>query len=103
RARPAPLRGWSFRGGGPAGRPAARLTGRDPGLSLPLARVACESFHYSSAKAARDLGYLPDDVAGIERAIRASFEWFRRTGLIAPRARGRPPSDAARAVFYDSS
>ncbi len=103
RTRPVPLPGWVIRAAGTAGSAAGRLTGRDPGLSLPLARVACESFHYSSAKAARDLGYLPDDVAGIERAIRASFEWFRRTGRIAPRARGRPPSDAARAVFYDSS
>ena len=57
-----------------------------------------ENVIYSSAKAARDLGYVPDDVAGIKRAIRASFEWFRRTGRIGPRARGRPPSDAARAV-----
>lgn len=98
RTRPVPLPAWLICSAGAAGSAAGRLTGRDPGLSLPLARAARESFHYSSAKAARELGYVPDDVAAIERAIRASFEWFRRTGRIAPRARGRRPSDAARAV-----
>ena len=90
RTRPVPVPGWLIRSAGMAGSLAGHLTGSDPGLTLPLARAACESFHYSSAKATRELGYVPDDVAGVERAIRASFDWLRDTGRIPVRAGGRP-------------
>ena len=103
RTRPVPVPRSLIRSAGMAGSLAGTLIHRDPGLSLPLARAACESFYYSSAKAERELDYTPDDVAAVERAIRASFVWLRRNGRIEMPADGRPPSDAARAVSSSPS
>lgn len=59
----------------------ARLTGRKPGVSLPLARIACEGHYYSSAKAVKELD-LPQ--TPIEEGIRQSFQWMKDRHYVQP-------------------
>ncbi len=64
---------------GALGSLAASLTGKAPQVSLAMARIACETQYYSSAKATRELGYA---VAPIGAAIAAACEWFRSRGML---------------------
>ena len=92
-----------IRSAGALGSLVGRLLDADPGLSLPVARAAGESFYYSSAKAERDLGYRPDDAAGVERAIRDSFAWLCATGRIAAHRTRRTRNQNHRAVSWTAS
>lgn len=52
----------------------SRFTHKNPGITYPLARIACEEHYYSSAKAVKELD-LPQ--TPIEEGIRQSFEWLK--------------------------
>jgi dihydroflavonol-4-reductase len=67
---------------------AARAVGRDPRLSLESVRMARHRMFFSSAKAARELGFAPGPVEpALERAVR----WFVARGL-APAPPGLRPA-----------
>lgn len=55
----------------------ARLTGREPRVSLDGLRMAAKHMYFSSAKAERELGYRWRDPA---EAVKDAVEWFTRNG-----------------------
>jgi dihydroflavonol-4-reductase len=57
----------------------ARLTGKDPFLTLDGLRMAKHAMFYSSAKAKRELGYTaqPHQIALVD-----AIDWFRTAGMI---------------------
>ncbi len=63
---------------GHASTAAALLRGRQPSFSYPLARLTCENYYYSPAKAVRELG-LPQ--TPVRQAIADALEWYRSIGL----------------------
>lgn len=92
-----------IRSAGIFGTIAGHVRGADPGLTLPIARAACDSFFYSSAKAERHLGYLPDDIEEVERSIYESFAWLCKTGRIAMHQTNRKSQRYRRAVSWNTS
>ena len=57
----------------------AKITGRKPTISYPLAKIACDAHYFSSEKAIWELD-LPQ--TPIEEGIRESFEWLKSNGYI---------------------
>jgi dihydroflavonol-4-reductase len=55
----------------------ARFTGRPPRAPLDGVRMARKKMFVSTAKAARELGYVP---APVEGALSRAIEWFRDNG-----------------------
>lgn len=51
-----------------------KITGKNPGVSYPLARIACERHYYSSEKAIKELDFPQTP---IEVGIRQSYEWLK--------------------------
>ncbi len=62
---------------GRAGDLLGRLTGREPELNSASAAISCLPHHFSSAKAARDLGYAPRPAVD---AFRDAWTWFVERG-----------------------
>jgi dihydroflavonol-4-reductase len=58
---------------------AARMTGREPFLTLDGLRMAKHRMFFSSAKAERELGYRHRPY---QEAIKDALEWFKRTGMV---------------------
>jgi dihydroflavonol-4-reductase len=57
----------------------ARLTGREPRVSLDGLRMAAKHMYFSSAKAEHELGYRWRDPA---EAVKDAVEWFARNGAL---------------------
>jgi dihydroflavonol-4-reductase len=57
----------------------ARLTGREPFLTLDGLRMSRHHMFYSSAKAARELGYR---ARPYREALAEAIDWFRAAGMI---------------------
>ncbi len=64
---------------GTVGSAIGSLSGKAPKISLPMARVACDSHFYSPAKAVRELG-MPQ--TPVRKAVEEAFEWFSDNGYI---------------------
>ena len=58
------------------------ITGNQPKLTLPMARVSCHGHYYHAQKAVKELG-LPQ--TPVDVAISDTIRWFRENGLIAQR------------------
>ncbi len=58
----------------------ARLTGKDPFLTLDSLRMAAHDMYFSSAKAEAELGYRAGPYA---EALADAIAWFRQAGLLA--------------------
>ncbi|RXF70272.1 hopanoid-associated sugar epimerase [Hansschlegelia zhihuaiae] len=58
----------------------ARLTGREPFLTLDGLRMAAHAMYFSSAKAQNELGY---SARPYEAGLKDAIDWFRREGMIA--------------------
>jgi dihydroflavonol-4-reductase len=75
---------------GALGSLAGALLRADPGLTYPMARIACDGQYFCATKAVRELG-LPQ--TPVRQAVREAFEWFRDHGYLEDRrrpARERP-------------
>jgi dihydroflavonol-4-reductase len=57
----------------------ARLTGKEPFVTLDGLRLAKYRMYFSSAKAERELGYRPRPV---DEGIRDAIDWFRQAGML---------------------
>ena len=57
----------------------ARISGKEPFLTLDSLRMARHKMYYSSAKAERELGYQARPYAG---ALRDALDWSRAQGMI---------------------
>jgi dihydroflavonol-4-reductase len=57
----------------------ARITGKEPFLTLDSLRMAAHHMYYTSAKAERELGYSARPAA---EALADAIEWFRGAGMI---------------------
>jgi dihydroflavonol-4-reductase len=57
----------------------ARLTGKEPFVTLDGLRLAKYRMYFSSAKAKRELGYCPKPA---DEAIRDAIDWFRQAGMV---------------------
>jgi dihydroflavonol-4-reductase len=57
----------------------ARLTGKEPFVTLDGLRLAKYRMYFSSAKAERELGYRPRPT---DEAIRDAIDWFRQAGMV---------------------
>ena len=57
----------------------ARLTGREPFLTMDSLRMSRHAMYYSSAKATRDLGYA---ARPYEEALADAIGWFRKQGMV---------------------
>ena len=57
----------------------ARLTGREPFITRDGVRMARKKMYFSSAKAARELGYAPRPA---REAIADAVGWFRVNGYL---------------------
>ncbi|MGJ7917812.1 hopanoid-associated sugar epimerase [Massilia sp. LXY-6] len=57
----------------------ARLTGREPFLTVDGLRMSRNRMFFSSSKAGRELGYRPRPHAD---ALRAALDWFRAAGYL---------------------
>ena len=57
----------------------ARVTGREPFVTLDGLRMARKTMHYTSAKAERDLGYR---ARPMQEALRDALDWFRAQGYL---------------------
>jgi dihydroflavonol-4-reductase len=72
---------WLARAVAPGAEWAARLAGRRP-LFTPESLYALRNhLDISSARARRDLGYVP---RALEATVRDTFEWFREAGMLEP-------------------
>ncbi len=60
--------------GGLGGQWSGRMSGREPRLDLTLARASRYYFHFSHAKATRELGFAPRP---IDDAIMRAYAWLR--------------------------
>ncbi|MDP9056575.1 MAG: NAD-dependent epimerase/dehydratase family protein [Pseudomonadota bacterium] len=58
-----------------------RMTGREPFLTRDALRMAAHHMYYSSAKAARELGYTARPASA---ALADAIGWFRDAGMIKP-------------------
>ncbi len=57
----------------------ARVSGREPFLTLDSLRMARHHMYYTSAKAARELGYA---VRPWQEAVGDALDWFRAAGMV---------------------
>jgi dihydroflavonol-4-reductase len=57
----------------------ARLTGKEPFVTLDGLRLAKYRMYFSSAKAERELGYRPRPA---DKGIRDAIDWFRQAGML---------------------
>ncbi len=57
----------------------ARLTGREPFLTLDSLRMSRHAMYYSSAKAERELGYV---ARPFDQALADAVSWFRQQGMV---------------------
>jgi dihydroflavonol-4-reductase len=57
----------------------ARLTGREPFVTLDGARMSRKKMYFSSAKAIRELGYAPRPA---RTAIADAVAWFKANGYL---------------------
>jgi len=57
----------------------ARVTGKEPFLTLDALRMSKHAMFYSSAKAARELGYSARPYA---QALADALDWFRAAGMV---------------------
>jgi dihydroflavonol-4-reductase len=57
----------------------ARITGKEPFLTLDALRMAAHHMYYTSAKAERELGYTARPAA---TALADAIAWFREAGMI---------------------
>ena len=57
----------------------ARVSGREPFLTLDSLRMARHHMYYSSAKAERELGYKARPYA---EALVEALDWFRAQGMV---------------------
>jgi dihydroflavonol-4-reductase len=57
----------------------ARLTKREPFVTLDGLRLAKHRMYFTSAKAMRELGYQPRPA---EEGIRDAIDWFRKAGML---------------------
>jgi dihydroflavonol-4-reductase len=57
----------------------ARLTGREPFVTLDGARMSRKKMYFSSVKALRDLGYAPRPA---RQAIADAIAWFGANGYL---------------------
>ncbi len=57
----------------------AKLQGKLPNISLPMAKIGCDEHYFTAAKAIREID-LPQTPLSI--AIRESFEWLRDNGYL---------------------
>jgi dihydroflavonol-4-reductase len=57
----------------------ARLTGKEPFVTLDGLRLAKYRMYFSSAKAERELGYRPRPA---DEGIRDAIDWFRQAGML---------------------
>ncbi len=57
----------------------ARITRRDPFVTLDGLRMAKHKMYFTSAKAERELGYTSRPV---EEALRDALQWFRTMGYV---------------------
>ena len=57
----------------------ARITGKEPFLTLDSLRMAGHHMFYSSAKAARELGYA---ARPWQAAVAEAIDWFRAAGMV---------------------
>jgi dihydroflavonol-4-reductase len=58
---------------------AARLTGREPLITLNGVRMSRKKMYFSSEKASRELGYRPRPA---REAIVDAVSWFRANGYL---------------------
>ncbi len=58
----------------------ARVTGKEPFLTLDALRMAAHNMYFSSAKAEAELGY---HARPHEEALADAIAWFRRAGMVA--------------------
>ena len=58
---------------------AGRLTGKEPKISLAMARISSDFHFYSAGKAVRELG-LPQ--TPVEKAVREAYAWFLEHGYL---------------------
>ncbi|MDE8420529.1 hypothetical protein PCJ38_28555, partial [Klebsiella pneumoniae] len=58
----------------------ARVTGKEPCLTLDALRMAAHDMYYSSAKAEDELGY---HARPYRAALEDAVEWFRQAGMLA--------------------
>ena len=58
---------------------AARITGREPFVTLDGVRMSRKKMYFSSSKAARELGYKPRPA---REAIAVAVEWFNANGYL---------------------
>ncbi len=57
----------------------SRVAGRPPGISLTMARIACDENFYDGAKAVTEIGLPRSDV---RRALADSYTWLREYGYV---------------------
>jgi len=57
----------------------AKLTGKKPTVTLPMAKIACDGHYFSAEKAVNELN-LPQ--SPIEEGIREGFDWLKSNGYI---------------------
>ena len=57
----------------------ARLSGKEPFLTLDTLRMARHHMYYTSAKAERELGY---QARPYDEALADALEWFRSAGMV---------------------
>jgi len=74
-----PVPGWLVKTIGIAGELAARITGKAPMLSYPMARISCDTHFVQSHEAVAGLG-MPQ--TPIEEAIKECYEWFENNGYL---------------------
>jgi dihydroflavonol-4-reductase len=60
------------------GQQLASLTGKNPSVSYPMARISCDEHFYTAEKAIRELD-LPQ--SPIEEGILECFNWMKSNGI----------------------
>jgi dihydroflavonol-4-reductase len=65
--------------GGAAGSLVSSFTGRQPLLSYPMARIACDGHYYKPEKARKELA-MP--ASSLEDAVEESFSWLKDNGYL---------------------
>jgi dihydroflavonol-4-reductase len=57
----------------------AKLAGKKPKVSYPMAKISCDTHYFTAEKAVRELG-LPQ--SPIEEGIRESLQWMKENGMV---------------------
>jgi len=90
--RPVPKRttpAWVLKLAGRVGAWASHVTNREPGLTPEAAAVASRNIYADSAKARRELGYVPTDLRAM---IGESVRWLASEGLLSEESKRRAPA-----------